>query len=158
MTKLTGHFRANAIAYLALFVALGGTSYAAITIPPNSVGTRQLRNGAVTPAKVNGRAGVPYVGFWAWVDSSGRVRASSKPATTSGWGTVQSLITFRGVLPSDCFPLASVTESPTTAAVGYVAQIASGSTDGKTTNLLVTMNGPNGMLTPLSLYVTDLCP
>src|SRR4051812_18026699 len=38
---------ANVIATLALVVALGGTSYAAITLPRNSVGTRQLRPGAV---------------------------------------------------------------------------------------------------------------
>jgi hypothetical protein len=35
--------RKNLIAYLALFVALGGTSYAAVSLPGNSVGTRQLR-------------------------------------------------------------------------------------------------------------------
>ncbi len=44
--------RKNLIAYLALFIALGGTSYAAISLPAHSVGTRQLRNGAVTGAKV----------------------------------------------------------------------------------------------------------
>ncbi len=41
------------ISLIALFVALGGTSYAAITaLPANSVGTPQLKNGAVTPAKL----------------------------------------------------------------------------------------------------------
>ncbi len=44
--------RKNPIAYLALFIALGGTSYAALKLPTGSVGTRQLRNGAVTNAKV----------------------------------------------------------------------------------------------------------
>ena len=34
-------------AYVALFVALGGTSYAAITLPKNSVGSSQLRNHSV---------------------------------------------------------------------------------------------------------------
>jgi hypothetical protein len=47
--------RKNLIAYLALFVALGGTSYAAISLPKNSVGSRQIKRGAVTSAKV--RAG-----------------------------------------------------------------------------------------------------
>jgi hypothetical protein len=46
------HLRRNAIAYLALFVALGGSGYAALSLPHNSVGTRQLRNNAVTSAKV----------------------------------------------------------------------------------------------------------
>jgi hypothetical protein len=44
--------RKNLIGYLALFVALGGTSYGAARIPAGSVGTRQLRNGAVTAVKV----------------------------------------------------------------------------------------------------------
>jgi hypothetical protein len=39
---------ANVAATLALFVSLGGASYAAIELPANSVGQRQLRTGAVT--------------------------------------------------------------------------------------------------------------
>ena len=41
------HLRHHAIAYLALFIALGGTSYAATRLPSNSVGTAQLKPGAV---------------------------------------------------------------------------------------------------------------
>jgi hypothetical protein len=44
--------RHNAIALLALFVALGGTSYAALNIPAGSIGTRELHNGAVTNKKL----------------------------------------------------------------------------------------------------------
>ena len=40
------------VALIALMVSLGGTGYAAFTLPRNSVGTKQLKNGAVTPAKV----------------------------------------------------------------------------------------------------------
>ena len=41
------------ISLIALFVALGGTSYAAITrLPANSVGTAQLKNNAVTGKKL----------------------------------------------------------------------------------------------------------
>jgi hypothetical protein len=50
--RVISSIRGNAIAYLALFVALGGTSYAAVRLPARSVGTEQLRNGAVTDAKV----------------------------------------------------------------------------------------------------------
>jgi hypothetical protein len=40
------------VALLSLFVALGGSSYAALQIPRGSVGTKQLKNGAVTSPKV----------------------------------------------------------------------------------------------------------
>src|SRR3954468_8431283 len=43
---------ATVIALVALFVALGGTGYAALSLPKNSVGTKQLKNNAVTGAKV----------------------------------------------------------------------------------------------------------
>jgi hypothetical protein len=43
---------ATVIACVALAVALGGTSYAAAVLPRNSVGTAQLKTGAVTSLKV----------------------------------------------------------------------------------------------------------
>src|SRR6476661_3250427 len=46
------HVRRNLVAYLALFAALGGTSYAAFKLPRNSVGKAQIRRNAVTSAKV----------------------------------------------------------------------------------------------------------
>jgi hypothetical protein len=51
--RLTDHLTyANVVATLALFVALGGASYAAVSLPANSVGSKQLRAGAVTPRAV----------------------------------------------------------------------------------------------------------
>ncbi len=63
MSRIREHLNyANVCASLALFVALGGTGYAAITLPRDSVGSRELRsrsvgsaelrNGAVTSASV----------------------------------------------------------------------------------------------------------
>jgi hypothetical protein len=43
---------ANVVSMAALFVALGGTGYAAIVLPANSVGTPQLKKDSVTAAKV----------------------------------------------------------------------------------------------------------
>jgi len=40
------------VSFLALFVALGGASWAAIHLPPNSVGTAQLQNFSVGNAKL----------------------------------------------------------------------------------------------------------
>jgi hypothetical protein len=42
---------ANVMATVAVFLALGGVGYA-ITIPSNSVGTRQLKRGAVTNSRI----------------------------------------------------------------------------------------------------------
>jgi hypothetical protein len=47
---------ANVMATLAVFIALGGTSYAAIALPRNSVGTKQLRSGSVGKAELRARA------------------------------------------------------------------------------------------------------
>lgn len=44
MPKLT---YANVVATIALFIALGGASYAAVRVPKNSVGTKQLKKNAV---------------------------------------------------------------------------------------------------------------
>ena len=43
---------ATVIATLALFVALGGTGYAAVALAPNSVGTTQLKDGAVQSSDI----------------------------------------------------------------------------------------------------------
>jgi Collagen triple helix repeat (20 copies) len=55
LARLLGYLRRHHIALIALFVALGGTSYAAIKLPANSVGSKQLRRGAVTPSKISAR-------------------------------------------------------------------------------------------------------
>jgi Collagen triple helix repeat (20 copies) len=47
---------ANVISTLCLFLVLGGGAYAATKLPKNSVGTNQLRAGAVTPPKLSAAA------------------------------------------------------------------------------------------------------
>jgi hypothetical protein len=61
MTQLLARVRArityaNLTATLALFIALGGTSYAALTLPRNSVGSSQIRANAVGPSEIRSRA------------------------------------------------------------------------------------------------------
>jgi hypothetical protein len=51
---------ANVTSTLALFVALGGTSYAAITLPSNSVGKSQIRSGAVGQSEVSSNSIGPW--------------------------------------------------------------------------------------------------
>jgi hypothetical protein len=68
MTRGFGRFlRHNTIGLLALFIALGGTTYAATALPSNSVGTKQLKKNAVTAVKIksgsvtNGKIGANAV-------------------------------------------------------------------------------------------------
>jgi hypothetical protein len=82
MHRLVEHIRGNVISYLALFCALSGTGYAAIAIPPSSVGTPQLRNGAVTPHKLNAGLTGGYVRAWAGIGAGGRVEVSGGKVRT----------------------------------------------------------------------------
>src|SRR4051812_35341248 len=53
---------ANVISLLALVIALGGSAYAAVSLPRNSVGTKQLKKRAVTNSKLaNGAVTGPKV-------------------------------------------------------------------------------------------------
>jgi hypothetical protein len=80
MTSILNHIKSNAIAYLALFVALGGTSYAAINLPAGSVGKSQIQNHAIDPVKLNPNAIGASIRAWADVawDGAWRIRASSR--------------------------------------------------------------------------------
>jgi hypothetical protein len=53
MSRLT---YANVTATVALFIALGGTSYAALKLPRNSVGAAQIRAGAVGSRQLHDRS------------------------------------------------------------------------------------------------------
>ena len=47
---------AMVVAFIALFVAIGGSSYAVTRLPSGSVGSKQLKKNAVTGAKVKNRS------------------------------------------------------------------------------------------------------
>ena len=116
MNRLTQHLRSNAIAYLALFVALGGTSYAATSLPAGSVGTRQLKNHSITPIKFDGTAIGGYVLYWAQIDQHGHVLDSMpQGASATRWNanpafSVGGLVTWNKPIPKRCFSLATVNE------------------------------------------------
>jgi hypothetical protein len=81
------YLRRNAIAITALgcsLLAIGGAGYAAIGLPKGSVGTAQLRDGAVTPSKLNRKLVGGYVRAWAAMNSAGRITASSPKARVVG--------------------------------------------------------------------------
>jgi hypothetical protein len=54
--RIIGHLRGNAVGYVALFAALGGTSYAAVNLEPGSVRSAAIARGAVTHSKLAQRS------------------------------------------------------------------------------------------------------
>jgi len=81
------------IATVALFVALAGTSYAAVTLAKNSVGTKQIKNGAVTAAKMAGSAHYSPV-IYAHVLANGTVDTSQSKGITQSMVHLRSTSAF----------------------------------------------------------------
>jgi hypothetical protein len=176
MAKVHAHVRSNAIAYLALFIALGGTSYAAISIPRNSIGAAQIRNHVITPVKFNSNAIEGSVRAWAIIGASGNVIASGgKPTVTTTASTPGAYGVDWGVsLPQTCATVANVdfrSPGPTETVplpggstenviAGYVSQVhtqnySSGSGTHSVTGL-DTFN-QSGQPTPLAFDVEVIC-
>ena len=97
MTKLLTHVKHNVVAYLALFVALGGTSYAAVNLPAAERGHQaasqrcghqsKLGKGAVGPAKLDPRLFAGYVRAYVQINRTGQITASRPAAkVASGVG------------------------------------------------------------------------
>ncbi|MDQ3851120.1 MAG: collagen-like protein [Actinomycetota bacterium] len=98
---------ANVTATMALVVALGGTSYAAVSLPKNSVGSKQIRKNAVSSSKVKNRSllskdfkagqlprgpqGLPgQRGAPGTPGAPGAPGASGAPGTARAYGTVNA--------------------------------------------------------------------
>lgn len=65
MKRLRGHLTyANVVSTICLFLVLGGGAAVAVTtvLPKNSVGAKQLKKGAVTPAKLSGASKATLTG------------------------------------------------------------------------------------------------
>jgi hypothetical protein len=79
MTRLASHLRANLIGYLALFVALGGTAYAAAAwtgdnIVDGTLGSADIADGSVTPQDLSK----------VYIEGSGRVITRTVSTTHAG--------------------------------------------------------------------------
>lgn len=126
MLKTLTFIRHNAIALAALFVALGGTSYAAFSLPAGSVGSRQIKNHAITPVKFNRSMIGGSVRYWARISASGKVVASHPKARIVIWYTNPSGIVGGGVvrwgkpIARACFSLATAESFPSVVSVSAV--------------------------------------
>ena len=176
MHRLISHLRSNLVGWIALFVALGGTGYAAIGIPRNSVGSAQLRNHSITPVKLNPKSIGGSVRAWAIVSSRGKVLAGSgRPRvgfvpSSPGLFAIQWSVRF----PVPCATVAAIDASspptetiPTTVggstgtetlAAGYVSEVASTSpSSSKHSSTLLTTFNQGGEPTPLGFDVAVIC-
>lgn len=127
MTKILDHLKGNAVAYLALFVALGGTGYAAIRLPAGSVGNRQLKNHSVTPVKLDRGSIAGYVRAWVQINSQGQITASRPSARLIVWRPQSApggLIEWSQPFPPACFALATTTTQD--GVVSYASAQAAG--------------------------------
>lgn len=176
MKTTIAYLRSNAIGLAALFVALGGTGYAAIGIPRGSVGTPQLHNHAVTPIKL-GKGITGSVRAWAIVTPTGKVLAGGGkpsvvlPPTPDGqytiyWGvpipkvcaTVATIDPRGALAPTETVPTPGGGQANVVA--GYVSNATVGGTARSRattpTTGLSTFNQA-GQLTALPFDVTVIC-
>jgi hypothetical protein len=135
LTKLLAHLRGQYLGAIALFVALGGTTYAATSLPTSSVGNRQLHNGAVTakklatssvtnrklasgsvgPGKLDPKSFAGYMRAYVQINAQGQVTASRPSAKMIAWtstagGVIEGTIDWSQPIPSSCFPLATTSD------------------------------------------------
>jgi hypothetical protein len=140
MTKVLRHLKSNVVAYLALFVALGGTSYAAVKLPRGSVGNSQLKNHSVTPIKLDRNTIAGYMRDYVQINSQGQITASTPRASLIVWRTDSApggLIQWDQPIPASCFALATTTTQDGVASYASAQAASAGPKgDGQTAVLL----------------------
>ena len=123
MTRVLNHLRHQAVAYVALFIALGGTGYAATRLPAGSVGTRALKNHSITPDKLDRNSIAGYLRAYVEINPQGQIVESHPAATLIPDGTASQpgyLIEWSSSMASSCFALAtSQLPSQATSASAY---------------------------------------
>ncbi|MEA2213493.1 MAG: hypothetical protein QOF83_3441 [Solirubrobacteraceae bacterium] len=130
MNRVIKHLQSNVIAYLALFIALGGTSYAAFRLPAGSVGNRALKNHSVTAVKLDRGSIAGYVRDWARINANGKITGSRPGAHLVGWAETGpapgGLIQWSKPVPATCFALATTEILPNGSPSYASTQVASG--------------------------------
>lgn len=153
----------NAIALTALFVALAGSSYAAVTINGSNI-----RNNTINPSKLNPHLIAGNVRAWAIVRANGQViTGAGHPRVTPAAGFSGEYLIRWGVTVKRCATLATVDTSsapteqvavPGNSALALPAGYALASTaGGRVPETTVVTYNQSGQPTPLVFNVAVIC-
>jgi hypothetical protein len=147
---------------LALFVAIGGTSYAAVSLPANSVGGRQIRNHVIDPVKLNPKYIASSVRAWASVNAQGKIVASSAPAGIVATVGVDR-VTWRTTLFRSCAPVVTVANERgpgglTSPGFGDASMVAVGTRKVGVVVSIYVVTGGEALPSRQPYVVTVLCP
>ena len=156
MTRLLAHVRNNSVAYVALFIALGGTSYAAVNLPAGSVGNRQLRNHSVSAIKLERSSIGGYVRDWATIDGQGQLVGSRPKARLLRWsvtGMPGGIISWGHPFPYACFIVATTDTAPTPVSYASASNSNAGNKSGRPQGAAVFLSAPH-----TGVHVAVICP
>ena len=128
MTTILRFFRSNAVAFLALFIALGGVGWAATSLPGGErrIQSRKIKNHSITPAKFNRSMIGGSVRYWARISASGKIIASQPKARIVIWYPTPGGLLGGGVvrwgkpIARGCFSLATAESYPRSVSVSAV--------------------------------------
>jgi hypothetical protein len=146
------HIRSNVVGYIALFVALSGTSYAALTISGS-----QIRNRTIDAIKLNPKTISASIRAWVIVQAAAdgaKSSASSSRVRVSAIGNGESITWPHLRFGRNC--MASVTPQLTPAVGPYGSVTVQFSPAAG--NLIVRGFGPDKLGRPQSAYVMIVCP
>lgn len=156
MSRFLQHVRSNLVAYLALFVALGGTGYAAVALPANSVGPRQIRNRSIGAVKLNQSSIAASIKAWVNVQvvGSGATTTSSSPVHVNVISDGEFISWTHQGFATNCFPMVTPEITYAQGLEGYVTV----SFAPRNHSLSVVGHAANGTTRPQSVSVAILCP
>jgi hypothetical protein len=136
MIKLLRHLRQNTVAYLALFVALGGTSYASVRLPQSAASPQALKS-AKAGITCSGSCPASSV-YWAYIGVNGapgigtafgpgpsvyQTAHGAVPAEVQHLGLGDYLVSFTGQNLSNCARFANLTHDRGSATVAGIDSV-----------------------------------
>ncbi len=154
--RIARYLRRNAIALLALFVALGGTSYAAIT---TTISGSHLRNHSVDAVKLNPRSISGSIKAWVNVQQTAgglRVAGASSPVRLEPFTGGEDIFWRRQRFSARCGALVTPQAGLAVGPTGYVTSVPG--LEGRSPRLGIIGHAASGPDRPQPVFVAIVCP